>query len=85
MQLYARKKFRLLFYLKKPKNYCEGNMPVYLRITVDGIPKEVSTKRSCDPERWNSDAQRAKGTKEEHKSLNAFPDVMERNVFDVKK
>ncbi len=79
------KSFGLLFYLKKPSYYRSGNMPIYLRITVDGIPKEVSTKRSCDPERWNSEAQRAKGTREEHKSLNAYLDVMERNVFDAKK
>jgi hypothetical protein len=26
----------LLFYLKKPKNYLKGAVPIYLRITVDG-------------------------------------------------
>lgn len=36
------KSFSLLFYLKKPRNYSKGAMPIYLRITVDGIPKEVS-------------------------------------------
>ncbi len=29
------KSFGLLFYLKKPKNYCKGVVPIYLRITVD--------------------------------------------------
>jgi hypothetical protein len=48
------KSFRLLFYLKKPKNYSKGEIPIYLRITVDGISKELSVKRSCDPGRWNS-------------------------------
>lgn len=26
--------FGLLFYLKKPKNYSKGQLPIYLRITV---------------------------------------------------
>ncbi len=50
------KSFSLLFYLKKPKNYLKGAMPIYLRITVDGIPKEISTGRQCDPIRWNMNA-----------------------------
>ncbi|MDF2516655.1 MAG: recombinase [Sphingobacterium sp.] len=55
--------YSLLFYLKKPKNYVSGPKPIYMRITVDGIPKEVSTGRECDPSKWNSEANRARGTK----------------------
>jgi hypothetical protein len=33
--------YTLLFYLKKPKNYESGPMPIYMRITVDGLPKRV--------------------------------------------
>lgn len=78
------KSFGLLFYLKKPKNYCEGKMPVYLRITVDGVPKEMSTHQTCDPERWSPEAQRVKGTKIEHKSLNVYLDTLERKVYEAK-
>jgi predicted small integral membrane protein len=28
--------FSLLFYLKKPKGFTTGEVPIYLRITVDG-------------------------------------------------
>ncbi len=52
------KSFSLLFYLKKTKNYRIGNMPIYLRITVDGIPKEITTGRNCDPDKWNANAGR---------------------------
>lgn len=41
--------FGLLFYLKKPKGYENGEVPVYLRITVNGVSAEISTKRKCDP------------------------------------
>lgn len=39
--------YSLLFYLKKPKNYVSGPKPIYMRITVSGIPKEISTGRDC--------------------------------------
>ncbi|MFC3197615.1 Arm DNA-binding domain-containing protein [Parapedobacter deserti] len=48
--------YSLLFYLKKPKNYVGGMKPIYMRITVVGDPKEVSTGRECDPSRWNAKA-----------------------------
>ncbi|MBL7684262.1 MAG: site-specific integrase [Flavipsychrobacter sp.] len=78
------KSFGLLFYLKKPKNYRTGPMPIYYRITVDGIPKEITTKRKCLPERWNADSQSVKGTSEESKSINAYLQSLTRQVFKVK-
>ena len=79
------KSFGLLFYLKKPKNHVSRAIPIYLRITVDGVPKELSVKRSCDPSRWNSAAGRASGTKEDARSLNAYLDTYQNKVYDVKR
>jgi site-specific recombinase XerD len=79
------KSFSLLFYLKKPKNYVKGEMPIYLRITVDGIPKEISTGRSCDALKWNSNAGRCNGTKEDVKTLNAFLDTLQTKVYEVRR
>jgi len=79
------KSFSLLFYLKKPKNYLKGIKPIYLRITVDGIPKEISTGRQCDPDRWNANADRCNGTKEDAKSLNAFLDILQTKVYEVRR
>ena len=53
------KSLGLLFYLKKPRGYAKGERPIYLRITVDGVPKEMSIQRSWDPVRWNPDTGRA--------------------------
>ncbi|MBB1644622.1 Arm DNA-binding domain-containing protein [Sphingobacterium sp. UME9] len=64
--------YSLLFYLKKSKNYVSGPKPIYMRITVDGIPKEVSTGRECDPSKWSSKANRMKGTTEAVKTLNTY-------------
>ncbi|MBS1521568.1 MAG: hypothetical protein JST50_11260 [Bacteroidetes bacterium] len=73
---YARKELGLLFYLKKPKNYVSGEVPIYLRITVDGVEKELSTKHSWDPARWNGNANKASGTKDDSRRLNAYLDVL---------
>ena len=49
------KTFGLIFYLKKPRNYVKGAVPIYMRITVDGARTEISSKRVCeDPQKWNS-------------------------------
>lgn len=79
------KSFGLLFYLKKPKNYVKGAIPIYLRFTVDGTPKELSTKRSCDPNRWSPSAERASGTKEDAKSLNAYLDTLQAKAYEAKR
>lgn len=79
------KSFGLLFYLKKPKNYGKGPIPIYLRITVDGIAKELSTKRSCDPNRWNPSAERVSGTKEDAKALNAYLDTLQAKAYEAKR
>jgi len=74
--------FSLLFYLKKQKNYESGNVPVYMRITVNGKRSETSTGRECDPGQWNPYAGRLKGTKEETKKFNAFLDDLQSKVYE---
>jgi Arm DNA-binding domain len=73
--------FSLLFYLKKPKNYLKGAVPVYLKITVDGKPVEMSASRNCEPERWNAKAIKVIGTKEDVKALNAYLENMKVDVY----
>jgi integrase len=75
--------FGLLFYLKKPKNYQNGLVPIYLRITVNGKRAETSTGRECEPNLWNSTAGRFKGTKEEIKSFNAYLDNLQAQVYEA--
>lgn len=79
------KSFTLLFYLKKPKNYRKGSLPVYLRITVDGIRKEISTACQCDPDRWNAYAGRVNGSKEDAKRSNEYLDTLQAKVYGVRR
>jgi hypothetical protein len=69
------KSFTLLYYLKKRNNYVKGKLPIYMRLTVEGKRIELTTKRECEPEKWNSASGRKNGTKEEVKILNAYLDT----------
>ena len=75
------KSFGLLFFLKQAKNQKSDERYVYIRITVDGTSKELSTKRVWNPDRWNQSSGRAMGTKEEVKSLNVYLDSLSSKSF----
>lgn len=72
--------YSLLFYLKKPKKYESGPMPVYMRITVAGMITEISVSRKCQPNRWCTQAHREKGTKDSTKGLNSYLDELDRQL-----
>lgn len=69
--------FHLLFYLRKQKIYKGGPRAIYMRITVAGKRAEMSIGRECEPEKWNSSAGRAVGTKEDARTLNTYLDSLQ--------
>jgi hypothetical protein len=79
------KSFGLLFFLRKPKNYRCGPLPIYLKVTVDGSPKELSAKRKCLPANWNAASGRVIGKKESVKELHHYLDSLEHKVYQAKR
>ncbi|MWB92912.1 tyrosine-type recombinase/integrase [Flavobacterium sp. GA093] len=75
--------FGMVFFLKIPRNESKIRN-VYLRITIDGIRKEASTKRKWEISRWDQKSERAIGTKEDAKSLNFFLDALTLKINEVK-
>jgi len=71
--------FGLTFFLKSSSKE-NKERTIYLRVTVDGLPKETSTKRKWDVVRWNQKLERASGTKEDAKALNLFLDSLAAKV-----
>ncbi|WP_255505139.1 Arm DNA-binding domain-containing protein [Algoriphagus sp. Y33] len=71
--------------MKQSKKTTTGDKYVYLRITVDGIAKDLSTKRLWSPKRWNNAIGRANGNKEEDRTLNAYLDSLHHKVLQAKK
>lgn len=78
------KSFGLFFFLKQPKNQKNKERYVYLRITVDGVSKELSTKRVWQVDKWNQAAGKATGTKEEAKNLNVYLDTLCSKIYQAK-
>lgn len=73
----------LLFSMRKPKNYQSGDMPIYLRITVDGQRAEVAVSRKFDPSRWDTRLGRAIGTKADAKALNSYLEGVQGKLHEL--
>lgn len=75
--------FGLSFFMKPPQKENKTRY-IYLRVTVDGVRKETSTKRTWDAQRWDVKAGRATGNKEDARTLNHFLDTMEMKISKYK-
>ena len=53
------KSLGILFFLRKPQPFRSGPWLVFLRITVDGITKELSLKRTWQKGKWKPKPGRA--------------------------
>ena len=71
--------FGITFFLKSSVKSTHEKF-IYLRITVDGVPKETSTKRKWDAKRWEQKTARATGNKEDAKALNLFLNSLELKI-----
>ncbi len=74
---------KLLFSMRKPKNYQSGDMPIYLRITVDGQRAKVAVSRKFDPSRWDTHLGRSIGTKANAKALNFYPEGVQGKLHEL--
>lgn len=79
------KSFGLFFFLKKNKKVSDPDRTVYMRITVDGDFAEISTKRKCEKENWNSESGRMNKKREAAKEFNAYLDTLQQKVFESKR
>ena len=75
--------FGITFFLKSSTKGTKERY-VYLRITVDGVPKETSTKRKWEVDRWSQRTERATGSREDAKVLNFFLDALHMKVQQFK-
>lgn len=74
--------FSILFYLKKSKSANQKHY-VYLRVTVDGKSKELSTKMTCDPPEWD----KHKGMpvlNHKNRHINDFLSTLREKIYQAK-
>lgn len=72
----------LLFYLKKAKAKPNGEVPIYLRITINGKRSEIATKRYVQPIKWSTAKNRVSGTNEEARTINTYLEVLQAKAFE---
>lgn len=66
--------FKVTFLLRKNKPFSNGEVPVFIRITLNGERVEFVGKHSVNPELWNQRTNRAMGNSVAAKSLNTYLD-----------
>lgn len=70
------------FILRKPKHYQQGDLKVYIRISVNGQRCETATSVVVDPNEWDIKSGRVKGRSEKSKSTNSYLDILQSKLYD---
>lgn len=70
----------ILFIVRRNKKDNAGEVPIYLRITVNGKRAEISTNKKVELSKWDSDTQRVKGRSESARILNDYLDSLENRI-----
>jgi len=71
----------ILFYAKKSKPNRDGLIPVFIRITINGLRLEHAIQRYVDAARWSGAAGKMKGNTEEARQFNLYLDTLTGKVL----
>ncbi len=77
--------FRILFYLKRTKTLSNGELTIFMRITVNGERAEVSTHQSVESHLWNQEKGIVKGGSYSSKQVNDYLEHLKLKVYRYKK
>jgi integrase len=77
-----RSTFSVYFYLKKHRTNNDGEIPIYLRISVNAQRAEMSMHLSIDEKSWNAGSGRAIGSTKKMKDINAFLESTRSTMFE---
>jgi site-specific recombinase XerD len=76
-------KITLHIYAKTTKANAAGQLPIYIRLTVDGQRLEFSSKKFIEKSKWSPELSKMKGSSEEARTLNNYLDLMKSKVFNI--
>ncbi|TDE29267.1 site-specific integrase [Flavobacterium ranwuense] len=76
-------KITLHIYAKTTKANAAGQLPIYIRLTVDGQRFEFSSKKFIEKTKWSPELSKMKGGSEEARTINNYLDLMKSKVFDI--
>ncbi len=75
--------FSQRFIIRKTKSAMKIVASIYARINVNGIRTEISTNRTCDPQKWNAAIGRIKGKNEDARELNVYLNTIELRIYEI--
>ena len=71
------------FPCKSSKATKNGFLPIYLRITINGLRIELSTSKVVEKSKWNTVAGKIKGNSEEARTINSPLDILKTKVYET--
>jgi site-specific recombinase XerD len=80
-----RQTLAILFYLRRDKKKSDTEVPIYMRVTINGKRAEMAIHRFIDPVYWNNDSGVPRGTKNEIKQLSEYLSLMRSKVYQTQK
>ncbi len=78
-----RKTFKILFFVKKSRVAKNGEVPVLLRVTVDGQRVEASVNLKTDLNSWSDIAGRSMGDEEKDFEINQRLDTIRMRIMQI--
>lgn len=75
--------FKTLFYIMKTRVSKNGEVPVLLRITVNGLRASTTTSLKVNPDLWHNAAGKSLGTDRKNEELNNTLDVIKVKVMKI--
>jgi hypothetical protein len=66
----TRQNLAILFFLKRSKIDSNRKIPIYVRITIDGLREQISTGFKVLDEDWDNDAKQVRSADKDHKQTN---------------
>lgn len=78
-----RKTFKILFFIKKTRVSKNGEVPVLLRVTVNGLRTETSVNLKVNPNLWHAPTGRTLGTDAKSEELNNTLDTIKLKVMKI--
>lgn len=83
MKLVNESYFSLNFMARKGRPNKEGEIPILLRITMNGQRTEIYTNRYVKPDNWSAAKGQAKGTTKKDKELNRYLDTIRTKICEI--
>ena len=76
IQIIMKNKIVTHFYVREEKKDKKGEVPIYLRITINGERAGISTDQRVNPELWDKASQRVAGRTEPARLINTYLDTL---------